>query len=423
MSRDIGELSESDEGEPDLSREEPDLRREEPNELASLWSGPVTRSRLRAQEKSLQHLAKSGEPDLSREEPYLSRKEPNELASLWSGPVTRSRLRAQEKSLQHLAKSVGLKSEEENQDKPGRNSLVKTILDNTGDPGAEAIPRLHQVVSEPLEGLGFNDFDLGARIPSTIQQSSMSSHKKQGDKAKQPAIRKRVAANQTLIFSEQQLDDLAAEIFNQIMRGRGSKQMWERSDLKTSKERNLLALDQFGRWSSVPPETRENIQLVPELSTSKVCKTGNQTSKPCSQTAEKVPEKVPEIESILNIPFQGENSVIQLKQEEHVPVALSGHTLDLTEDKEEEKLDAALVVHKESSATLIEQDLQLWPHHPRPRQNVIHADMRSMESLYHTPSMCGKTRDNPREARHGPRLKSEYGDHCTGPPDQENHVR
>ncbi|KAF3538070.1 hypothetical protein F2Q69_00022945 [Brassica cretica] len=72
MSRDIGELSESDEGEPDFRREEPDLRREEPNELASLWSGPVTRSRLRAQEKSLQHLAKS----------------------------------------------VGLKSEEENQDKP-----------------------------------------------------------------------------------------------------------------------------------------------------------------------------------------------------------------------------------------------------------------------------------------------------------------
>ncbi|KAL0815059.1 hypothetical protein Bca101_071502 [Brassica carinata] len=78
MSRDIGELSESDEGEPDLRREE---------------------------------------PDLSREEPDLSREEPNELASLWSGPVTRSRLRAQEKSLQHLAKSIGLKSEEENQDK------------------------------------------------------------------------------------------------------------------------------------------------------------------------------------------------------------------------------------------------------------------------------------------------------------------
>ncbi|KAL0815058.1 hypothetical protein Bca101_071501 [Brassica carinata] len=140
------------------------------------------------------------------------------------------------------------------------------------------------------------------------------------------------------------------------MRGRGSKKRWERSDLKTSKERNLLALDQFGRWSRVPPETRENIQLVPELSTSKVCKTGKQTSKPCSQTAEKEPEK-------------------------------------------------------------------LWPHHPRPRQNVIHADMRSMESLYHTPSMCGKTRDGPGEAGHGPRLKSEYGDHCTRPLDQENHVR
>ncbi|KAF2551580.1 hypothetical protein F2Q68_00033729 [Brassica cretica] len=55
----------------------------------------------------------------------------------------------------------------------------------------------------------------------------------------------------------------------------------------------------------------------------------------------------------------------------------------------------------------LHKDLQLWPHHPRPRQNVIHADMRSMESLYHTPSMCGKTRDGPGEARHGPRLKSE----------------
>ncbi|KAF2553357.1 hypothetical protein F2Q68_00033730 [Brassica cretica] len=55
------------EEEPDLSREEPDLSREE--------------------------------PDLSREGLDLSREEPNELASLWSGPVTRSRLRAQEKSL------------------------------------------------------------------------------------------------------------------------------------------------------------------------------------------------------------------------------------------------------------------------------------------------------------------------------------
>ncbi|WZY88480.1 hypothetical protein YC2023_045215 [Brassica napus] len=69
MSRDIGELSESDEGEPDLRREE---------------------------------------PDLSREEPDSSREEPNELASLWSGPVTRSRLRAQEERLQEIAKTVGL---------------------------------------------------------------------------------------------------------------------------------------------------------------------------------------------------------------------------------------------------------------------------------------------------------------------------
>ena len=79
MSRDIGELSESDEGEPDLRREE---------------------------------------PDLSREEPDLSREEPNELASLWSGPVTRSRLRAQEERLQEIAKTVGLGSRQGDQDKP-----------------------------------------------------------------------------------------------------------------------------------------------------------------------------------------------------------------------------------------------------------------------------------------------------------------
>ena len=92
-SRDIGELSESDEGEPDLSREEPDLSREEPD--------------LRREE-----------PDLRREEPDLSREEPDELASLWSGPVTRSRLRAQEERLQEIAKFVGLGSRQGDQNKP-----------------------------------------------------------------------------------------------------------------------------------------------------------------------------------------------------------------------------------------------------------------------------------------------------------------
>uniref|UniRef100_A0A0D3ATJ3 Uncharacterized protein n=1 Tax=Brassica oleracea var. oleracea TaxID=109376 RepID=A0A0D3ATJ3_BRAOL len=86
MSRDIGDLSESDEEEPDLRKEEPDLSREE--------------------------------PDLSREEPDLSREELNELASLWSGPVTRSRLRAQEERLQEIAKIVGLGSRQGDQDKP-----------------------------------------------------------------------------------------------------------------------------------------------------------------------------------------------------------------------------------------------------------------------------------------------------------------
>ncbi|KAL0898894.1 hypothetical protein Bca101_082855 [Brassica carinata] len=36
---------------------------------------------------------------------------------------------------------------------------------------------------------------------------------------------------------------------------------------------------------------------------------------------------------------------------------------------------------------------------------------------------CGKTRDDPIEERDVPRLKTEYGDQCTRPPDQENHVR
>ncbi|KAF2544973.1 hypothetical protein F2Q70_00023142 [Brassica cretica] len=78
----------------------------------------------RAPVKLGRYKGKGANPPMSkylrspREEPDLSREEPNELAILWSGPVTRSRLRAQEKSLQQLAKSVGLKSEEENQDKP-----------------------------------------------------------------------------------------------------------------------------------------------------------------------------------------------------------------------------------------------------------------------------------------------------------------
>ncbi|WZZ08429.1 hypothetical protein YC2023_094350 [Brassica napus] len=107
MSRDIGELSESDEGEPDLRREEPDLSREEPD---------LGREEpdLRREEPDLSRE----EPDLGREEPDVSREEPNELASLWSGPVTRSRLRAQEERLQEIAKTVGLGSRQGDQDKP-----------------------------------------------------------------------------------------------------------------------------------------------------------------------------------------------------------------------------------------------------------------------------------------------------------------
>ncbi|WZZ03335.1 hypothetical protein YC2023_089256 [Brassica napus] len=109
MSRDIGELSESDEGEPDLRREEPDLSREEPEPDEG-------EPDLRREEPDLSR--EEPEPDLSREEPDLSREEPNELASLWSGPVTRSRLRAQEERLQEIAKTVGLGSRQGDQDKP-----------------------------------------------------------------------------------------------------------------------------------------------------------------------------------------------------------------------------------------------------------------------------------------------------------------
>ena len=43
---------------------------------------------------------------------------PGEPASVWIGPMTRSRLRAQEKSLLHLAKIVGGVCKGDNQDKP-----------------------------------------------------------------------------------------------------------------------------------------------------------------------------------------------------------------------------------------------------------------------------------------------------------------
>ncbi|KAG5374215.1 hypothetical protein IGI04_042469, partial [Brassica rapa subsp. trilocularis] len=43
---------------------------------------------------------------------------PCEPASVWSGPVTRSRLRAQEERLQEIAKTVGLGSRQGDQDKP-----------------------------------------------------------------------------------------------------------------------------------------------------------------------------------------------------------------------------------------------------------------------------------------------------------------
>ncbi|WZZ59734.1 hypothetical protein YC2023_059841 [Brassica napus] len=43
---------------------------------------------------------------------------PCEPTSVWSGPTTRSRLRAQEERLQEIAKIVGLGSRQGDQDKP-----------------------------------------------------------------------------------------------------------------------------------------------------------------------------------------------------------------------------------------------------------------------------------------------------------------
>ncbi|KAL0723053.1 hypothetical protein Bca4012_037652 [Brassica carinata] len=52
------------------------------------------------------------------EENQNQKGESSELASVWNGPVTRARLRAQEKSLQDLIKIVGLGPKEDVQDKP-----------------------------------------------------------------------------------------------------------------------------------------------------------------------------------------------------------------------------------------------------------------------------------------------------------------
>ncbi|KAF2608806.1 hypothetical protein F2Q68_00044172 [Brassica cretica] len=65
--------------------------------------------------------------------------------------------------------------------------------------------------------------------------------------------------------------------------------------------------------------------------------------------------KIPEIEPALAILFRGEHSAIQLQLEEHVPGALCGLIHSQNKAKEEGELDEALVVHKESLETLIEQ--------------------------------------------------------------------
>ncbi|KAG2328599.1 hypothetical protein Bca52824_011327 [Brassica carinata] len=56
-------------------------------------------------------------------------------------------------------------------------------------------------------------------------------------------------------------------------------------------------------------------------------------------------------------------------------------------------------------------------------RNQFEAETNSELQVTDSATQCGKTRDDPIEERDGPRLKSEYGDHCARPPDQENHVR
>ena len=92
MSKDIGELSESEEGE----LIEPD----QGDKGAANWI-------------SLGEELEAVDPELN-----LSKGDSQTQDSLWDGPMTRSRLRNQEKALLHLFQIVGNKSERESQDKP-----------------------------------------------------------------------------------------------------------------------------------------------------------------------------------------------------------------------------------------------------------------------------------------------------------------
>ena len=92
MSKDIGELSESEEGE----LIEPD----QGDKGAANWM-------------SLGEELEAVDPELN-----LSKGDSQTQDSLWNGPMTRSRLRNQEKALLLLLQLVGNKAEGEIQDKP-----------------------------------------------------------------------------------------------------------------------------------------------------------------------------------------------------------------------------------------------------------------------------------------------------------------
>ncbi|KAF3579703.1 hypothetical protein DY000_02030729 [Brassica cretica] len=135
---DIGELSESDEGE----LMEPDQENKDAAEWTNLGE------ELEAVDSEL-NLSKGGHEEQTELEPDQN------LASCWTGPITRSRFKAQREALQHLIKYVRTKPEGEIQDKPAwSRSLSNRELvaskaiprpSSSSDPGREAYPGPYQV--------------------------------------------------------------------------------------------------------------------------------------------------------------------------------------------------------------------------------------------------------------------------------------
>ncbi|KAG5374054.1 hypothetical protein IGI04_042617, partial [Brassica rapa subsp. trilocularis] len=125
-----------------------------------------------------------GEPDLSREEPDLSREEPNELASLWSGPVTRSRLRAQEERLQEIAKTVGLGSRQGDQDKP---TIQGDLVSLSSKPSLAPTHRLRETSTVQRRAIQFEAMiaEITRRMQNTYNRVQQANETLPGDNAGQ----------------------------------------------------------------------------------------------------------------------------------------------------------------------------------------------------------------------------------------------